>query len=100
MVKTRVLRMKSLKSVSRQWMHWKISIKKMKAIYHTMNLFNVDVTKKCLLGRCWVPTSDLARVRDIFENCDVSIHYCFVYNIDSKAKYYLPRLYQSTALPA
>lgn len=35
----------------------------MKAIYHTLNLFNMDVTKKCLIGECWVPVNDLPVVR-------------------------------------
>lgn len=40
-------------------------VRKMKAIYHTMNLFNMDVSKKCLIGECWVPMADLA----IVQNC-------------------------------
>lgn len=35
----------------------------MKAIYYTLNLFNLDVTKKCLIGECWVPVNDLPEVR-------------------------------------
>ena len=38
-------------------------VRKMKAIYHTLNMFNMDVTKKCLIGECWVPVNDLAGVR-------------------------------------
>lgn len=38
-------------------------VHKMKAIYHTLNLFNMDVTKKCLIGECWVPVNDLPVVR-------------------------------------
>ncbi|XP_004520971.1 V-type proton ATPase 116 kDa subunit a [Ceratitis capitata] len=43
---------------------WTIMVKKMKAIYHTLNLFNVDLSNKCLIGEGWVPTSDLPVVRD------------------------------------
>lgn len=43
---------------------WAIMVKKMKAIYHTLNLLNVDVSNKCLIGEGWVPTCDLPIVRD------------------------------------
>ena len=38
-------------------------VKKIKAIYHTMNMFNMDVSKKCLIGECWIPTNDMHLVQ-------------------------------------
>ena len=35
----------------------------MKAVYHTMNLFNVDVTQKALIGECWCPVADLESIQ-------------------------------------
>lgn len=55
-------RQRVLVSVARELPSWIIMVKKMKAIYHTMNYFNMDVTKKCLIGECWVPTKDLGEV--------------------------------------
>ncbi|XP_016768513.1 V-type proton ATPase 116 kDa subunit a isoform X2 [Apis mellifera] len=57
-------RQRVLHNVAKELPNWAIMVRKMKAIYHTMNLFNVDVTKKCLIGECWVPVSDLTIVRD------------------------------------
>lgn len=39
--------------------NWTIMVCKMKAIYHTLNMFNMDVTKKCLIAECWVSTNDI-----------------------------------------
>ena len=38
-------------------------MKKIKAVYHTMNMFNLDVTQKCLIAECWIPVADLDRVQ-------------------------------------
>ncbi|XP_043586992.1 V-type proton ATPase 116 kDa subunit a1 isoform X1 [Bombus pyrosoma] len=57
-------RQRVLHNVAKELPNWMIMVRKMKAIYHTMNLFNVDVTKKCLIGECWVPVADLTIVRD------------------------------------
>lgn len=56
-------RQRVLLSVAKELPAWIIMVQKMKAIYHTMNLFNMDVTKKCLIGECWVPINDLPTVR-------------------------------------
>lgn len=48
-------------------------VKKMKAIYHTMNLFNMDVTKKCLIGECWVPVLDLPKVQKALSEGSASV---------------------------
>uniref|UniRef100_A0A224X7A5 V-type proton ATPase subunit a n=1 Tax=Panstrongylus lignarius TaxID=156445 RepID=A0A224X7A5_9HEMI len=55
-------RQRVLVTVAREIPRWTVMIRKMKAIYHTMNMFNMDVTKKCLIGECWVPTKDLGIV--------------------------------------
>ncbi|XP_033099670.1 V-type proton ATPase 116 kDa subunit a-like isoform X1 [Anneissia japonica] len=42
---------------------WFIKVRKLKAVYHTLNLFNLDVTQKCLIGECWCPVSDLEQIQ-------------------------------------
>lgn len=49
-------------------------VKKMKAIYYTLNLFNVDVTKKCLIGEGWIPVGDVEVVRNALTEASVSIY--------------------------
>ncbi|KAI4477264.1 hypothetical protein M0804_012854 [Polistes exclamans] len=56
-------RQRVLHSVAKELFNWSIMVRKMKAIYHTMNLFNMDVSKKCLIGECWVPVADLGIVQ-------------------------------------
>ncbi|XP_012524036.1 V-type proton ATPase 116 kDa subunit a1 isoform X2 [Monomorium pharaonis] len=57
-------RQRVLHNVAKELPNWSIMVRKMKAIYHTMNLFNMDVSKKCLIGECWLPMADLATVQN------------------------------------
>lgn len=56
-------RSRVLSTVAKELPRWRIMVKKMKAIYHTLNFFNMDVTKKCLIGECWVPVLDLPLIQ-------------------------------------
>ncbi|EFO26436.2 V-type proton ATPase subunit A [Loa loa] len=42
---------------------WLTKVRKIKSIYHTLNLFNLDVTQKCLIAECWCPVADLNRIQ-------------------------------------
>jgi len=42
---------------------WFIKVKKIKSIYYTMNMFNLDVTQKCLIAECWCPVDDLEKIQ-------------------------------------
>ncbi|XP_033826713.1 V-type proton ATPase 116 kDa subunit a isoform X2 [Periophthalmus magnuspinnatus] len=42
---------------------WFIKVRKMKAIYHTLNLCNIDVTQKCLIAEVWCPVCDLDSIQ-------------------------------------
>ncbi|XP_030383289.1 V-type proton ATPase 116 kDa subunit a-like [Scaptodrosophila lebanonensis] len=46
------------------YMHnWRTQLIKMQSIYHTMNNFSMDVSKKCLVGEGWTPSSDLEQLK-------------------------------------
>ncbi|KAA0716950.1 V-type proton ATPase 116 kDa subunit a isoform 2 [Triplophysa tibetana] len=46
---------------------WVIQVKKMKAIYHILNLCSFDVTNKCLIAEVWCPVDDLPAIRRALE---------------------------------
>ena len=56
-------RQRVLFGVAKELPKWIIMVKKIKAIYHTMNLFNMDVSNKCLIGECWIPMNDVSLVQ-------------------------------------
>ncbi|XP_047135938.1 V-type proton ATPase 116 kDa subunit a 1 isoform X1 [Hydra vulgaris] len=56
-------RSRLLQTVAKNIKTWLIKVKKIKAVYHTMNMFNVDVTHKCLIAECWIPVADLNDVQ-------------------------------------
>lgn len=42
--------------------NWFIKVRKIKSIYHTLNLFNLDVTQKCLIAEAWIPVTDMETI--------------------------------------
>lgn len=56
-------RQRLLIETSRTILQWKIQVTKMKSIYHTMNMFNNDLARKCFLAECWIPTSHLLTIQ-------------------------------------
>uniref|UniRef100_A0A667XMJ5 V-type proton ATPase subunit a n=1 Tax=Myripristis murdjan TaxID=586833 RepID=A0A667XMJ5_9TELE len=52
-----------LQKASESAFTWVVQVKKMKAIYHILNLCSFDVTNKCLIAEVWCPVSDLANLR-------------------------------------
>uniref|UniRef100_A0A8C1ZEW8 V-type proton ATPase subunit a n=1 Tax=Cyprinus carpio TaxID=7962 RepID=A0A8C1ZEW8_CYPCA len=50
---------------------WVIQVKKMKAIYHILNLCSFDVTNKCLIAEVWCPVNDLPALRRALEDASM-----------------------------
>lgn len=48
-----------------------IQVKKMKAIYHMLNMCSLDVTNKCLIAEVWCPEADLHELRRALEEGSV-----------------------------
>lgn len=42
--------------------NWFVKVLKIKAIYGILNICNLDVTHKCWIAECWIPTADYDRV--------------------------------------
>ncbi|KAG9472263.1 hypothetical protein GDO78_020597 [Eleutherodactylus coqui] len=43
--------------------NWMIKVKKMKAVYHVLNLCNIDVTQQCVIAEIWCPVDDKEHIK-------------------------------------
>ncbi|XP_063374075.1 V-type proton ATPase 116 kDa subunit a 1-like [Cydia amplana] len=66
---TKLHRCMVMRTMARSYPTYLLRLRKAKAIYHVMNFFTVDITKNCLIGRCWIPTADLGRVQGVLDKC-------------------------------
>lgn len=55
-------RQRILEAAAKNLNNWFVRVRKMKAIYHTLNLFDLDVTTKCMIGECWSSVRDLDQI--------------------------------------
>jgi len=46
---------------------WFIKVRKVKKIFHTMNLLNNDVGKNCLIAEVWCPTADIPKIQQALQ---------------------------------
>lgn len=54
----------NLSRVAGQIAGWQVKVTKIKSIYHTMNKFDYDDSRKSLLGQCWCPTEQIGNIRE------------------------------------
>lgn len=53
-----------LRRVGGELAGWMQTVREEKAVYHTLNQFSIDVTRKALVGEGWVPVDDLEHVQE------------------------------------
>ncbi|XP_070215043.1 V-type proton ATPase 116 kDa subunit a 4-like isoform X2 [Bos mutus] len=56
-----------LQEAAANWHSWVIKVQKMKAIYHILNLCNIDITQQCVIAEIWFPVADTVRIRRALE---------------------------------
>lgn len=61
-----------LQEAAASWHSWVVKVQKMKAIYHTLNLCNIDVTQQCIIAEIWFPVADTGRIKRALEQGMVS----------------------------
>ncbi|CAH8471382.1 unnamed protein product [Heterobilharzia americana] len=62
LTQTKQHRQRILETAAKNLRTWFIRVRKIKAIYHTLNLFNLDVTTKCMVGECWCAVNDVDKI--------------------------------------
>ena len=60
-------RMNFLNDKMMNLMTWLIQVRKMKATYHCLNMFNFDVTEKAMVAECWMPLYDIPLIKEVLE---------------------------------
>ncbi|KAL0376176.1 UNVERIFIED_CONTAM: V-type proton ATPase subunit a3 [Sesamum calycinum] len=53
-----------LQTIGEQFDQWNLLVRKEKAIYHTLNMLSIDVTKKCLVAEGWSPVFATKRIQE------------------------------------
>ncbi|KNC73689.1 hypothetical protein SARC_13752, partial [Sphaeroforma arctica JP610] len=66
--RTADFRKRVLGDIADSYEEWYIKTLKMKATYHTMNMFNFDVSESALIAEGWVPTAKLADVQSALKD--------------------------------
>ncbi|XP_028666175.1 V-type proton ATPase 116 kDa subunit a 4-like [Erpetoichthys calabaricus] len=56
-------RKRMLQDVAGSLSKWSIKVQKMKAVYHTLNMCNIDVTQQCLIAETWCPVSNMDQIK-------------------------------------
>jgi V-type H+-transporting ATPase subunit a len=74
-----------LKNISSEFEQWNTLVKKEKAIYHTLNMLSLDVTKKCLVAEGWSPVFATSQVT----RCTLILLHFFLLSIDTFLVFYL-----------
>uniref|UniRef100_A0A8D1T0T9 V-type proton ATPase subunit a n=1 Tax=Sus scrofa TaxID=9823 RepID=A0A8D1T0T9_PIG len=60
-------RQRLLQEAAASWHTWATKVQKMKAVYHTLNLCNIDVTQQCIIAEIWFPVADAVRIKRALE---------------------------------
>jgi len=63
LVRTLQHRRQVLATIANQLDMWKAKVKKEKAIYHTINMFDYDVGRQCLVAEGWCPVNSLEDIQ-------------------------------------
>lgn len=61
-------RKRVLMSAQKEIRPWIIKVKKIKAIYHTLNMCNFDVSHNSLIAECWTPVSGLEEIQSALKH--------------------------------
>ncbi|KAK2096704.1 hypothetical protein P7K49_025738, partial [Saguinus oedipus] len=56
-----------LQEAAANWHSWLIKVQKMKAVYHILNMCNIDVTQQCVIAEIWFPVADATRIKRALE---------------------------------
>ena len=65
-------RQRLLQEAAANWHSWVIKVQKMKAVYHVLNMCNIDVTQQCIIAEIWFPVADTRHIKKALEQGVVS----------------------------
>ncbi|XP_055458025.1 V-type proton ATPase 116 kDa subunit a 4 [Psammomys obesus] len=60
-------RQRLLQEAAANWHSWVIKVQKMKAVYHVLNMCNIDVTQQCIIAEIWFPIADTRHIKKALE---------------------------------